>query len=61
MNAYIYLRFQGMGRPFSMSWLDIARPLLGHINAASNVADWQQGHVLLLDLIAQLAPVTPSR
>ena len=34
---------------------------LGHINAASNVADWQQGHVLLLDLIAQLAPVTASR
>lgn len=28
---------------------------LGHINAASRIGDWPQGHALLLDLVAQAA------
>ena len=30
---------------------------VGHINAASHLADWPQGHALLLDLVAQVAPI----
>lgn len=30
----------------------------GHLNAASNLADWPQGHALLLNLVAKAAPTS---
>ena len=30
---------------------------VGHLNAASHLADWPQGHALLLDLVPQNAPI----
>ena len=46
------------GRALAQAWgaRCVQAGPLGHINAASHIADWPQGHALLLDLVAQATP-----